>query len=666
MSSARHGVAGWAARLVIAALLVLSLLPVPNWFPSERSVPWYSAVVAQWLVGGVWVVGGAVLLGLLCRRWPRLWREGSLRQALGSFDPARPRALAIVAIGACLAYLAVAVGVFDRRPLLIDEVVQVFQARTYAGGRLWLPVDADPAFRSTLNIVEYHGRWFGHFPPGWALLLAAGELVGASWVVGPVVGGLTVGMWGLILRRIEPSASIRAGALLLFAFAPFTLFMAASHMNHGPVLFWLLAAVAGWLAFIERPRALTGVAIGLAFGMAVITRPADAAAFAAPALVWALIWVAGPGRPAPLGWIGLGVLPPLAVLVLVNGATTGGVLTSGYQLLWGSNVGLGFHPAPYGPPHTAGRGFELIALYLLRLNTFLFEAPIPGLVMAGAALGLSRPLGSADRYLLGAGAVLLLVYFAYWHDGFFLGPRFVYPLVPLLALWTVRLPSVVAGRFGDGLARRACGYAMALALAGTVASGLPARLGGTSAFKPVMRFDADRVAAAAGIHDAVIFVRESWGSQLLARMWALGVSRPDAEWYYRNIDGCRLDGALAERERSDRTAPIGPILEPLMADSAKLVRSPFSPDSSERVLDGARYDGRCVARINEDRQGATILAPHLLSRRPDLWFGRDLQERNRSVLAARPTAAVYLMYQPAGAVVPVIVPVSRDSILALP
>ncbi len=666
MSVGRHGVGGWTARLVVAALLVLSLLPIPNWFPSERSAPWFGPVVSQWLVGAAWVVAGALILGLASRRWPALWRDGSLTEGIGRLDPAEPRALAVVAVAATLAYLAVAAGVFEGRPLLIDEVVQVFQARTYAGGRLWLPVDADPAFRTTLNLVEHQGRWFGHFPPGWPLLLVAGEWAGASWIVGPVVGGLTVWMWGLVLRRIESSASVRAGALLLFAFAPFTLFMAASHMNHGPVLLWLMAALAGWMAFVERPRALLGLAVGLAFGMAVITRPADAAAFALPAVVWAVIWVAGPGRLAPLAWIALGAMPPLAVLALVNDATTGSVVTSGYQLLWGPNVGLGFHPAPYGPPHTIGRGFELVALYLLRLNTYLFEAPIPGLVAAGAAIGLSRPLGSGDRYLLGAAAALLLLYFAYWHDGFFLGPRFLYPLVPLLALWTVRLPSVVASRFGNGLALRASAYAITLAVAGTVASGLPARLGATSAFQPVMRFDAERAAAAAGIQDAVIFVRESWGSQLLARMWALGVSKPDAERYYRTIDACRLDIALDGRERGQPAGSIEAVLEPLTADSARLVKSPFSPDSSERMLPGSRYDPRCVARINEDRQGITILAPHLLGRRSDLWFGRDLQGRNRSILAARPAAAGYLMYQPPKASVPIFVPVSRDSILALP
>ena len=155
------------------------------------------------------------------------------------------------------------------------------------------------------------------------------------------------------------------------------------------------------------------------------------------------------------------------------------------------------------------------------------------------------------------------------------------------------------------------------------------------------------------------------GSQLLARMWALGISKPAAERYYRNIDACRLDRALAQQERSGGAGAIEAVLGPLMADSARLVKSPFSPDSSERFEQGAPYAPGCVARVNEDRQGTAVLAPFLLSRRPDLWFGRDLQERNRVILAAHPTAAVYLLFQPPGAPYPVIVPASRDSIAAL-
>ena len=43
-------------------------------------------------------------------------------------------------------------------------------------------------------------------------------------------------------------------------------------------------------------------------------------------------------------------------------------------------------------------------------------------------------------------------------------------------------------------------------------------------------------------------VRESWGAQLLARLWALGLPRPVADRYYRTIDSCLLDRALGSLE----------------------------------------------------------------------------------------------------------------------
>ncbi len=652
-------------RLAVGALLLAGLLPIANWIPSERSIPWYPNAIRAWTIGLVWVVGGAAILAALSDRLPALWREGSVGRALAAFDPAQARALAIITALALLAYLGIATAAFDRRPLLIDEVVQVWQARGYAAGHLWLPLDPDPAFRSTLNLVEFQGRWFGHFPPGWPLLLALGELIRASWMVGPLTGAVAVFCFGLVLRRAEPQASVRAGALLLFAFGPFTLAMASSHMSHGPVLMWLLVALAAWLGWLERPTVGRALLVGAALGMAAITRPADAAAFGFPLACWAVLKIRNGDRWTRFIPIAAAALVPLGFMVAVNLATTGAAFTSGYELLWGRNVGLGFHPAPYGPAHTPLRGLELISLYLFRLNTYLFEAPVPGLVAAGVALLLAGRLGAVDRYLMTAAGILLAMYFAYWHDGFFLGPRFVYPLVPVLALWTARLPRAVAA-WAPGQMHRTAAYAMGLAVAGAITSGIPARLGAHAAVEPAMRFDVDQAATDRGIHDAVVFVRESWGAQLLARMWALGISKPEAERYYHDIDSCALDAALESAETRtdggvDRARFAG-----LMGDSARLVRSPFSPDSSERVLDGAHYTPRCAARINEDRQGFTLLAPTLLSRRADLLVVRDLQARNRRILASRPSASVYLLTRRPGVDRAEFLPLNRDSVAGLP
>jgi len=648
------------ARFVVVALLGASLLPLANWIPSERSSPWYSAVLGEWVFGTIVVTAVAAGLGWASIRSTGLWREGVLSRLLGRFDPARPVALATVAVGAAALYLGVAVAVFERRPLLVDEIVLLFQARTYAAGQLSLPVDADPAFRSMLHLIEYRGRWFGHFPPGWPLLLMLGELREAAWIVGPLAGGVAVWAWGLVLRRAESRPPVRSGALLLLALAPFPAFMAGSALNHAGTLMWLLLALAGWLRVLERPSLAVALGSGLALGMAAITRPADAVAFGVPALAWVAIWWRATRAHGPLGAACLGAAIPIVGMLVVNAQTTGSAFTLGYEFLWGPNVRLGFHPAPYGPDHTVVRGIELLSLNLLRLNRYLFEAPVPGLLPAAIALLLATRLNAVNRYLLAAGGALLLTYFAYWHDGFFLGPRFAYPLVPVIALWTARFPRAL-GRFGEG-PRRAAAYWVGLAALGAVAIGIPVRAGQNATIQPAMRFDADRAAAAAGIDNAIVFVRETWGAQLLARLWALGVGRPAAERYYRSIDSCRLDRALAEAEASPGES-IEARLDPLLADSSRLVASPFSPDTSERFLPGSTYSARCRDRVSDDRAGTALLAPTLLSRRADLLFARDLHERNAKLILALPEKRSYLLARGPADSVPTFRLLSRDSML---
>jgi hypothetical protein len=315
-----------------------------------------------------------------------------------------------------------------------------------------------------------------------------------------------------------------------------------------------------------------------------------------------------------------------------------------------------------------------VNLYLLRLNVYLFETPMPAMLPALAALALARRLRSGDGLLLGAAGLLLVLYFGYWHDGFYLGPRFVHGLLPALALWTARLPSALRERDGTGwrIAERAVAYGGVAAVL-LAAANLPERTRQYAGGLRQMRWDVDRAVETAGIRNAVVFVQESWGSQLVARLWALGVSRSEAERLYRNVDGCKLELALTELEGAlpdagpavaDRGTAAVARLRPLMADSAELVPSNLSPDRSERMLPGSVYRGVCVRRFREDQAGMTLLAPNLLSRRDDIWFGRNLHSRNATVLERFPGRDVYLLTQPLSADQPEFRPLNRDSILA--
>jgi hypothetical protein len=159
-----------------------------------------------------------------------------------------------------------------------------------------------------------------------------------------------------------------------------------------------------------------------------------------------------------------------------------------------------------------------------------------------------------------------------------------------------------------------------------------------------MRVDYTSEAARAQVKDALVFVRESWGAQLVTRLWARGVSRSAAAALYHGVDACALDGALRMIERdSVRDAMAETRLASLLSDSSLVRPSPFSPDSTEKVLPGAPYDLTCIARINEDRAGYTHLAPLQLERGSNNVYARDLQAHDSLLLSEYPSRSIFLL-----------------------
>jgi hypothetical protein len=163
-----------------------------------------------------------------------------------------------------------------------------------------------------------------------------------------------------------------------------------------------------------------------------------------------------------------------------------------------------------------------------------------------------------------------------------------------------------------------------------------------------LRLDVDGAARAAGVRDALVLVRESWGAQVVARMWGLGVSRVAAEQYYRTADLCRLDEAVARVEREGGgAAALASAVAPLQADSMRLVSLTISTDSTGRVLRGEPLTATCTRRVIEDRAGFTVMAPVLLAGADGNRYVRDLHDRNLPMLAADSTRAVWLLTQSA-------------------
>lgn len=656
-----------ARGLLLALLAALALLPIVNWIPGGHEADWYGTALGLWQAGTVIVVLLGVILGLAAQRYGAYLDPIAARlAALGTLPALVPAVLLV--LGAFAVYALDATVILSRRPLLIDEVIQLYQARIFGQGRLWLPSTGHPELFGAMHLVDQGGRVFGQFPPGGPALLAAGDVLGAAWLVGPACGAVSVLAFLAFLRTTERSRAVRWAAAALFAFAPFTVFMSGSHMNHVFTLTAILVATAALARAVTAPapRPWWALLSGLGYGVAATIRPADALAFALPAGMWYLVRAARDRRRAgELMAAGAGVLLPVLLLLWFNVRTTGAPLLFGYELLWGKAHSLGFHQAPWGFVHTPLRGLELVNLNLLRLQTYLFESPVPSLVPALAALALVPALTAFDRLLLASSGLLLLLYFAYWHNGFFLGPRFVYPLAPVLVLWTVRLPGLVRSRFGRGFTYRFVLAAFAASALMALTYQVPARAKQYRNGLYTMRWNADSAAAAAGVRGALVLVRESWGSQLIARMWRLGLSRAETEWVYRGLDACALELGVSRAEADGLRGPAAlAALAPLLRDSARVTSSPFSADGSERYLPGASYPPACIAKIAEDAEGFTLHVPLLLSRTGGNVYARDLHALDTAAVALYPGRPLFLL-RPASAdegVPPEFHRLSRDSL----
>jgi hypothetical protein len=270
-----------------------------------------------------------------------------------------------------------------------------------------------------------------------------------------------------------------------------------------------------------------------------------------------------------------------------------------------------------------------------------------------------------ERYLYAGAGLTLCAYFAYWHDGFYLGPRFMFPLAPIAALLVAQLPGIVAARWQNAVFARGVGTAYLFAIVMGAVLVLPGRVASYKSGFQSMRWDYDGIAARAGASGDVILVRESWGAQVIARLWALGVSRSMTEVLYRHVDVCGLDDMSARLEAEGVHGVAAEArLRPMFADSARIVESTLSPDATERMLPGSAYPQECFQRIQEDRAGYAHYVPALLARDSTTHWLRDLHSRDTLVDEIRSARRIWLLRREAGAdsLAPVLIQLDVDSL----
>ncbi|CAN5824797.1 hypothetical protein BH11GEM2_BH11GEM2_27100 [soil metagenome] len=602
--SAKERRSAAAIPLVTALLLcVLGVYPLANRLTGGEAVPWYGQVRHFWMVVGVAILVVLVVLSRFAAQpMDALW-NASTRRVLAIPSRIFIGGAALIAFAATV---VIAWYCFGRQPHNADEVAQLFHAKMLLHGRLFLPPDPNPEFFGMDNMIE-KGRWYSQFPIGGPVFLALGMVVGAAWLVNPVMFALSVlSLYGFV-RRVYDERTARA-VVILFALCPFALFMSASFMNHVPVL-WLttvaLMQLAVWADASDRGRVTRAAAfIGLALGGAFSIRPLDALVVAMVVGLAQLDTIRERRGGVHLRSLVVQVaagLVPVAILFVVNARTNGAPMRLGYEVLYGSAHQLGFHMDPYGTMHTPMRALMFASKYLLQLNVLLFEWPLPVVLLIAAGLAVLRRPTRWDTLLIGLLMAQLIAYAAYWHNGNFRGPRFLFTALPAILVLTARAP-VWLGSVTDGTARRLFTWLVPSCVlfswfAFGINMGVPARIRGYRKMAPLMRVDPDRLVTSAHLHHALVFINEGQAARNLHYLWGLGLSRGNAARLMVSASPCAirlsLDAEAARRPVSER-GRLDRLVRPALALDRDTIKA--TPPV-------------CVEDVQMDREGTASYAP---------------------------------------------------------
>lgn len=190
-------------------------------------------------------------------------------------------------LASCLAlalYLVVGyVGGRGFTPHMHDEFAYIFQAKTFAHGKVSFPAPPIPEFFESFHILT-EKVYASKYPPGHALVILPGVLLGFPILMPIVLSAGSLLLLYLIVRTIE-SDQCALLCLGLFALSPLQVMLATSHLSHTSSLFFLLLFVYLSGCVKEQRSRLLAPASGVALGIAFLARPVTALAVAFPFVI---------------------------------------------------------------------------------------------------------------------------------------------------------------------------------------------------------------------------------------------------------------------------------------------------------------------------------------------------------------------------------------------
>lgn len=361
-------------------------------------------------------------------------------------------ALAILAFAgsASLGWLS-----FEHLPHVQDEVAYLMQAKMFASGHLTVPAPPE-ALQPGLEYYLFEvrdDRWIVTPPPGWPAVLTLGVLIGAPWLLNPILAGLCILLAFDLVRRVWG----RETALLtvvLMAVSPWYLGTAAALMPHMASLFlvlgcWCLLSRSthgeGWIGW--------ALIAGFAMGWVFVIRQLEGVLLGVLTGLWLLYFVRQSGGFLRGVLFALGCVVTGSVYLVVNYLITGDPLNAPLARylgeVWsdGANAyGFGEAIGPKGgwgildlaPGHSPFEGLMNTAQNVAMVDLEFLGWGAGSLALLWCAFLLRRP-GRADLAMALVVLTIVGALFLYWFSGsFYIGPRYwfmtLFPVAVLSAL----------------------------------------------------------------------------------------------------------------------------------------------------------------------------------------------------------------------------------------
>jgi tetratricopeptide (TPR) repeat protein len=192
-------------------------------------------------------------------------------------DPHKEKTfLWIIAFLMIVVGLLIYYGVLGQTNMFIDEFSYLFQAKVMTEGKLYTQSPPMPRFFSCAHIIN-DGKWYSKFTPGLPALLIPGIILDIPFIIPILTAAGSLVLLYLVTKEIFGRQAAFVSVFLAL-FSPYFIMSAVTIFPHTPQGFFVLLFLFLLLKTDKSDKLYIPFAAGISAGVAILIRPADAAA----------------------------------------------------------------------------------------------------------------------------------------------------------------------------------------------------------------------------------------------------------------------------------------------------------------------------------------------------------------------------------------------------